>query len=201
MSDFLRGLLQQPDRQAIRGLLAGNRQTPLQSAMQNPEYVGGALRDPQFYADMGGRLSDLLRGGVQDVLPTGTRTQKLADLLGAKVDPAYMQKMTDVGLAGMTVFAPNKIDEKKLAPIIDYMTKNGTPEIRAVFNGEAYQAIEGSHRLEAAKRLGLTPKITEVPWRSFVTNHDLPELPNKTSAARIVDYLYSKPEGAVYRFD
>lgn len=103
MADFLRGLLQQPDRQTIAGLLQQPTPNPLAAAVQSPQYIGGALRDPQFYADIGSRLADLLRGGVQDVLPTGTRTQKQADRLGMLVDPNYMQKMTDVGLAGMMI--------------------------------------------------------------------------------------------------
>jgi len=119
MADFLRGLLRQPDRQTIAGLLQQPTPSPLQGAMQAPQYVGGALRDPSFYADVGSRLADLLRSGVRDVLPTGTRTQKLADMLGAQVDPNYMQKMTDVGLAGMTVFhgSPYKFDKFDMSKI------------------------------------------------------------------------------------
>jgi hypothetical protein len=74
--------------------------SPLAAAIQSPEYIGGALRDPQFYGDIGRRLSGLLKGGLQDILPTGAGP--IMAKQGYEADPNYMQKMTDAGFAGMT---------------------------------------------------------------------------------------------------
>src|SRR5450830_1264651 len=62
------------------------------------------LPDAQFYKDAGGGLMDALRGVVADVLPTGANPGSDVSLLpGARVDPAYLQKMANIGLAGLTV--------------------------------------------------------------------------------------------------
>jgi len=58
----------------------------------------GALQDPQFYGDMGQRLANALRTGVNDVFPapsTGTLSEDWAN-------PEYRDKMMNMGLAGMT---------------------------------------------------------------------------------------------------
>jgi len=91
--------------------------SPLAAAIQSPEYIGGALRDPQFYGDIGRRLSGLLKGGLQDILPTGAGP--IMAKQGYEADPNYMQKMNDVGLAGMTVFhgSPYKFDKFDMSKI------------------------------------------------------------------------------------
>ena len=91
--------------------------SPLAAAIQSPEYIGGALRDPQFYGDIGRRLSGLLKGGLQDILPTGAGP--IMAKQGYEADPNYMQKMNDVGLAGMTVFhgSPYKFDKFDMGKI------------------------------------------------------------------------------------
>ena len=91
--------------------------SPLAAAIQSPEYIGGALRDPQFYGDIGRRLSGLLKGGLQDILPTGAGP--IMAKQGYEADPNYMQKINDVGLAGMTVFhgSPYKFDKFDMGKI------------------------------------------------------------------------------------
>lgn len=52
-----------------------------------------------------------------------------------------------------------------LEHVIIEMRRRGAPVIRAFFDGEIWHAKEGTHRLRAAKILGLTPVLVPVPWR------------------------------------
>ena len=51
-----------------------------------------------------------------------------------------------------------------LAHVIGEMRRLGPPRIRAHFDGEVWFAREGTHRLRAAKALGITPVMVPVPW-------------------------------------
>ena len=56
--------------------------------------------------------------------------------------------------------------EEHLAEVIEEMKNLGTPKIHAVWM-ECYghwAALEGCHRIRAAKELGLTPEIIEVDY-------------------------------------
>ena len=56
--------------------------------------------------------------------------------------------------------------EEHLAEVIEEMKKLGAPKIRAVWM-ECYDhwaALEGCHRIRAAKELGLTPEIIELDY-------------------------------------
>lgn len=100
---------------------------------------------------------------------------------------------------GVTVYAPNRVSRTKLPSVIEEMKRIGAPTIRAYYDGEAYQALEGSHRLAAAKELGLTPVIDEMTPRQWLVNHDLYDLPDKTSVARALKML-SENRDASYMF-
>jgi hypothetical protein len=52
-----------------------------------------------------------------------------------------------------------------LAHVIAEMNHRGPPVLRAHFDGEMWHASEGTHRLRAAKILGLAPVLVPVPWR------------------------------------
>lgn len=121
--------------------------SPLAAAIQSPEYIGGALRDPQFYGDIGRRLSGLLKGGLQDILPTGAGP--IMAKQGYEADPNYMQKMNDVGLAGMTVFhgSPYKFDKFD-------MSKIGTGEGAQAYGHGLYLAEAKGVGTEYARALG-----------------------------------------------
>lgn len=107
------------------------------------------------------------------------------------------------GRRQITIVTPNKTNESKLSLVKKEMEKRGPPKIRAFWDGEKYIAIEGSHRVQAAKELGMTPVIEEVQLRKFITDHDLSEVRRKASTNRILDYLdYGNHSGANYvRFD
>jgi hypothetical protein len=58
-------------------------------------------------------------------------------------------------------------DPAHLTHVIGEMRRRGAPQIRA-FHDRAvnvWHAREGTHRLRAAKALGLTPILVSVPWR------------------------------------
>jgi hypothetical protein len=60
----------------------------------------------------------------------------------------------------------NHYDEGHLAEVIEEMKTLGAPTIKAVWM-EVYNhwaALEGCHRIRAAKALGLTPEIDEVEY-------------------------------------
>lgn len=92
-------------------------------------------------------------------------------------------------LGGVTIMAPNKTNPMHLERVIGEMKTLGAPEVRAYWDGEKYIALEGSHRLAAAEALGMTPTINEVRQKQWLTNHDLYDLPDKTSVARALNYL------------
>jgi hypothetical protein len=48
--------------------------------------------------------------------------------------------------------------------VIGEMRRLGPPVLRAHFDGEIWHAREGTHRLRAAKALGLIPVLRAVPW-------------------------------------
>jgi hypothetical protein len=58
-------------------------------------------------------------------------------------------------------------DPARLAHVIEEMKTRGAPMLRAHYDAGAdiWHAREGTHRLRAAKALGLTPVLVPVPWR------------------------------------
>lgn len=52
-----------------------------------------------------------------------------------------------------------------LAHVIGEMRRLGPPRLRGYFDGEVWHMREGTHRLRAAKALGLAPVLVPVPWR------------------------------------
>lgn len=61
-----------------------------------------------------------------------------------------------------TIEALHKADADHLAEVIAEMRTLGAPTIRAYWDGDGWQAIEGVHRLHAAAALGLRPILVEV---------------------------------------
>jgi hypothetical protein len=57
----------------------------------------------------------------------------------------------------MLIITMHHTDEAKLEHGRTYMATHGAPTIRVVDRGDAYVALEGTHRIAAAAELGLTP--------------------------------------------
>jgi len=62
----------------------------------------------------------------------------------------------------------NPIDQGHLAEVTKKMRRRGPPTIRVVDCGDHYFALEGSHRLEAARQLGLRVRLEVVPRQRLV---------------------------------
>lgn len=92
---------------------------------------------------------------------------------------------------GALVVAPHKPDKTRLAEVMQEMERLGAPTIRAYWDDAqgAYRALEGSHRLAAAKKLGIEPKLVEMNARQWMGPHDFPDIKDKASVDRILDYL------------
>jgi hypothetical protein len=66
-------------------------------------------------------------------------------------------------------------EEAHLENIKAEMCKLGAPTIKAVWLEHlgAWAALEGCHRIRAAKKLGITPEIEEIEYSEDITTDDL----------------------------
>lgn len=58
------------------------------------------------------------------------------------------------------VMPPHRPDERHLRAVVAQMRRLGRPRLRGVLRGRTIYLIEGSHRHEAARHLGIQPIIT-----------------------------------------
>lgn len=100
----------------------------------------------------------------------------------------------------MEIYGINNVDEKKMEEIIEIMEIAGPPKIRVVESTYGYQAIEGSHRLEAAERLGIEPEFIILDQDEIINNHDLFDLPKTIEAWEVVEYV-GMPATKPYNFE
>jgi len=96
-----------------------------------------------------------------------------------------------------TIYAINKADPKHLDEVIAQMQVLGAPTVKAVWCGDCYRAVEGSHRLAAASKLGLTP-ILDVIKDTDEISHDCDELSNPCQASEMLEYAGNTE---AYEFD
>ena len=89
----------------------------------------------------------------------------------------------------MMVYVPNATDREHLEEVKAQMETIGAPSIRVYYTGEAYIAIEGSHRVAAAYELSITPDFIEVEESDEISDHDLQELSDVVKVAEILEYL------------
>jgi len=74
------------------------------------------------------------------------------------------------------VRAPNRINAQHLETVVADMKELGAPTIRVVKNpAGGYAALEGSHRLAAAKELGLKPDFQVISPKSAIHSSELPD--------------------------
>jgi hypothetical protein len=72
-----------------------------------------------------------------------------------------------------TVYAIHETDATHLEDVIVKMRKMGAPTIRVVDCFDFFMALEGSHRLAAAAKLGLTPTFVVFEQDDIVDLSDL----------------------------
>jgi hypothetical protein len=99
----------------------------------------------------------------------------------------------------MMIYAPHGPNPEQLIRVKAQMQTLGAPAIRAYYSGDAWYAIEGSHRLAAAHELGLEPEIIEVEYDAVISDHDFPDLDDTCAVADIIEYLYDRPD-TCYQF-
>jgi hypothetical protein len=91
----------------------------------------------------------------------------------AEAAPLAVRNVTTL----QNVRAPNAIDAEHLKGVVAEMKKRGAPTIRVVKVAApmgGYAALEGSHRLAAAKKLGLKPNFQIVSPKAAIHSSELP---------------------------
>lgn len=84
-------------------------------------------------------------------------------------------------------------DESHLEEVKSEMIKLGAPKIRAVWMEALghYAAIEGCHRIRAAKALGMIPEIIEVEYSDEIaegSESTIEEICDASYAAEIIEF-------------
>ena len=87
----------------------------------------------------------------------------------------------------MYIYTINPVTPSHFEAVKKQMIELGTPTIRAVWCGDHYKAVEGSHRLFAAQELGMDVEIIEVEENDIIA-HDIDDLPKLATAADILNY-------------
>lgn len=106
----------------------------------------------------------------------------------------------------ITVYAIHEPQSDRLAEVIEDMRRLGPPHLDAIDCGDHLQALEGSHRIAAAAKLGVTPA-----WRIFgpddmidITGYDWYDAANwagtRYPASEIAGELFSSYQACSYRF-
>jgi len=105
-----------------------------------------------------------------------------------------------------TIYTIHAADNDKLTQIIAEMQMLGTPTIKVVDCGDHYMALEGSHRIAAAHRLGLTPTLIvhEQDEMLEISGYDWYEPQNWADttypAGEVAGELYSPSQAVAYSF-
>ena len=83
-------------------------------------------------------------------------------------------------------------DVDHLSEVIAEMKEKGAPVIRAYHDDadDVYFAVEGCHRIRAAKKLGLTPTIQELEWDKEYQNPDTDDI--LTANQLLSNYNYTE---------
>ena len=97
----------------------------------------------------------------------------------------------------MKIITPNPTDKKHLAKVKKDMERLGPPTIRMVDRDKYLVAIEGSHRLHAAKDLHYPVKVKLVDPEGFTTNHDFKLLPKKIRVGKLAENVEKAPQSHV----
>jgi hypothetical protein len=104
----------------------------------------------------------------------------------------------------MKIVALNEVYQVALEMVCEEMKVMGAPVIRAVWDDcyNCFVALEGSHRISAAKILGITPIIDEVSYDDALTidPSDLDENMN-VSVSELIDRASERiNDGLVFEF-
>jgi hypothetical protein len=83
-------------------------------------------------------------------------------------------------------------DEKHLAEVIEEMKKIGSPIIKAVkLEDEEYQALEGCHRIRAAKILGLPIKVELIEENDERIISEITDVDRSSTVKEFCDWAFN----------
>lgn len=100
----------------------------------------------------------------------------------------------------MTIVTCNKIDAGHLAEVKAQMLTLGAPTIRAIWDGEIYWAVEGSHRLVAAHELALEPIVEHIDYSDDVINVQWDDDDTDFVVSELADILFANRDNHILRF-
>lgn len=101
----------------------------------------------------------------------------------------------------MVIRSLNVVDEEHLQEVMQYAKNVGSVSINVYYDGEAYYALEGSHRLESAARCGLSVTLNKLDLDAVISfdiedlgehlyhKYDLEELPQTCTVLDLVEYV------------
>lgn len=101
---------------------------------------------------------------------------------------------------------PNSTDRGHLRTVQSQMKVLGDPKVRVFYSNKnkTWYAIEGSHRLTSAKKLGMKPKFIDITKQKSVqgTQYSPVTEGEKVSMKKLVDYIENGGSyGPVIQFD
>ncbi len=98
----------------------------------------------------------------------------------------------------MIIRTLHAVDKDKLTEVKAEMEKRGAPEIRAIWDGEIYWAVEGTHRLAAADALGLTAEIIEIDAEGMLPADVCDEMDYEITGIELIDMVGRNWQGRDY---
>jgi hypothetical protein len=106
-----------------------------------------------------------------------------------------------------TIYAIHAPEADRLDDVIEQMKALGAPTIEVVDCGDHYMALEGSHRLAAARELGIAPILVVheqediIDIRRFDWSEEMTFADDNYSAGEIAGELFSPTQAVSYFFD
>lgn len=97
----------------------------------------------------------------------------------------------------MKILTPNPVDKKHLVKIKEQMKEMGPPVIRMVDRDKYLVAIEGSHRLHAARDMKVPVIVKFVNPDSFTIQHDFKDIPKKVRIGELAQNVEKSPQSYV----
>jgi hypothetical protein len=101
----------------------------------------------------------------------------------------------------MYIVTCNSVDPIHLAKVQEEMLTLGAPRVRAVYDGEVYWAVEGTHRLAAAHALGLLPEIEVIEYNDDVISVQVDGYDEDVVVSEWADMLMANRDNKVFSFE
>lgn len=86
------------------------------------------------------------------------------------------------------IYTLHAINQAKLDMVIEEMAELGAPTIRACWQGDHWCALEGVHRVEAARLLDMPVTIAPLSEGDILDDHDLYDLPDDVLVAEVLSW-------------